>query len=105
MAGTLVALVVSDLYPYTADLREDLVYAVIEFETALDHPHRALVGINGIRKGDRVKVAVQQSGMITTYRIVGKVDPPTPDSGKSARQPVPRRGDGGVSTTRHLPLL
>lgn len=73
------ALVVSGLHPYMGDVCVDFVYTVIEFQDVRDRPHRALVDIPGIREGDLVSVAIQQLGTTTTYRIVEKVAPPTPD--------------------------
>ncbi len=52
--------VVSDLYPYTYDMRADRVYAVVELDDEDDEkPHTALVLKKGIRKGDRVKVSYE----------------------------------------------
>ena len=82
------ALVVSDPCPYTADLRADFVDVVIEFEAEQDRPHNAIVETHGVCKGDRVKVVVETRGIYNSYRIVEKVDPPTPDSGESTGRPV-----------------
>ena len=83
-----IALVVSGLFPYTADLRADFVYVVIEFEGEQGRPHNAMVETHGVRKGDRVKVVVETRGIYSSYRIVEKVDPPTPDSEESTGHPV-----------------
>ena len=72
------AIVVSDLYPNT-DIYDntdtDSVYVAVELEITTSRPHKARVVIPGVRKGDRVRVAVRQSGMITTYSVIGKMDP------------------------------
>lgn len=70
-----VALVVSDLYPYTADERADRVYTVIELEGAQDKPHRAIVEAHGIRKDDLVNVRIERCGSLTYYHIIGKAVP------------------------------
>ena len=75
-----VASVVSDLHPYLSDMRSDAVYAVIELDDPKDRPRRALVTINGIRKGDRVKVSFQDSVEKNKrqYIIIEKVSPTAP---------------------------
>ena len=73
-----IAIVVSDLHPYTADLRADEVYAVVEVESDTDpYPHTARVITKGIRKGDRVRItySISTYGVVSTYKIVEKILP------------------------------
>ena len=83
------ALVVSHLHPYLADLRLDAVYVAIEFDDPTERPHRASVMINGIRKGDYVMVSFQDSEDKNrrNYAVMEKVYPPASTTQGTDSQP------------------
>lgn len=80
-----VARVVSELHPFTGDLRTDRVYTVVEIvklfetesnlpETVWNRPHTALVQICGVKKDDEVIVDFAIAlGSDVGYKIIKKV--------------------------------